>query len=111
MIEIVDKIPAGTPTQRELIRRDINEAIKKSIRLFEIKGENYRINTLADNARQVADRANRYIRRSIANQKNVSYLETPKDTIIIIKRTIDGIPHVYCRINYANLEISGVKEI
>jgi len=51
MIDIIEELPLEMVSQRDLIRRDINRAIKNRVRAFQFTDEVYNYKTLGTNAR------------------------------------------------------------
>lgn len=106
MIRVVDEIPSDNkPSQRDLIRRDLDEAIANHIELFEFVGEEYNHKYLAQYASEVAERYTatyfRPLLKEVAEKNGWGYLRLPLEyrRNCFIKVSSKG-GRVFCTINY-----------
>ena len=109
----VNEIPAGKKSQREMLRQDFKQAIKKHITKFEIIGD-YNYNYLNQSARIVADqyfRSNIYSKAAREVQKELeeelgekvfcnSAYEYSGKYIGIFRRKRNDRIHIYALVDY-----------
>lgn len=109
MIKSLDKIPKVKQTsQRELIRRDLDQAIANHIELFEFVGDEYNYKYLAQYASEVAERYTinyfRPLLSEVATKNGWEYLMLPHEyrrNYFIKVSSREG--RVFCKINYSKI--------
>lgn len=112
-IKEVSSIPGQSPappSQRELVRRDVEEAFAKGIAQFEFEGSGYRYETLAGNAKEAI---RQWFRRTVfypaqrrAKERLKERIREPfwctdpweyeKRACRLTKRKLGDRTHVYC---------------
>ncbi len=112
-VEVIPDVPKML-TQRDLIRRDLEEALKNRISQFELVNDNYKYNTLAGNAK---DALERWFQRQVYYPARKSAKDKLKDRITepfwpkdwfeykqkafsITKRKLEDRTHVYVTLNF-----------
>ena len=122
MIKEVKELPEDIrkPTLAGYIRRDIDDVISQKIRLFEFVGDEYKkkalysavSGTISRSKTKMVDRA---CKRDAVQTDKSSYdadairkkYDDAQPFVISARRTEDGKIHVYCQINYDDLELFG----
>lgn len=112
-VDVIPDVPK-TLTQRDLIRKDLEEALKSRISQFELINDAYKYNTLAGN---VKDTLERWFQRQIYYPARMNAKEKLKDRITepfwpkdwfeykqkafsITKRKLEDRTHVYVTLNF-----------
>lgn len=125
MIKELERIPASDekPTQRNMVRTDINEAISKNISTFELLGD-YNYNSLPQTVRAVLEMAKRrMVFRASQSESNSLGVTEITEKLKIRKKYEKLFPikyyqvkmkdrvHTYVTINYEDLSLFGKVEL